>query len=149
MNDRRQQDTLERERWEYELARNNLKETEMKQLNDMTFDELVPTQSNYLAKTDVGDNGLVLTIKGFRNETVKGDDGDEQKIVMYFQEPDVKPMILNRTNSQLVGVVTGASKAGEAIGKKVLVYNDKTIAFGGRITGGLRIKSAKDDGVPF
>ena len=90
----------------------------MKTINDMTFDELVPTQSKYLSKTDVGE-GLVLTIKGFRMEAIKGDDGDEDKMVMHFAEPDTKPMIINRTNSQLIGVATGARTAGEAKGMKI------------------------------
>jgi hypothetical protein len=140
------QELLERMQWEYESLH---KELNVKPLNDLSFDELVPTQSKYLAKTDVGDEGLVLTIKGFRMETLKGDDGDEDKMILHFQEPDTKPMVLNRTNSQLIGVVTGATKAGEAIGKQIVVYNDKTIAFGGRITGGLRIRAVSKNDVPF
>lgn len=134
-------------------------------LNNLDFDNLVPSQSKYLAKGDVGEDGLILTIKGFKMESVKGDDGDEDKVVMYFDE-DVKPMILNRTNSQLLGVVTGCKNAGEARGKQVVVYNDPTVGFGGKITGGLRIKKVAgapmrpgrmpggmsaqaDNGVPF
>lgn len=108
-------------------------------LNDMSFDELVPSQSKYLSKADVGEDGLILTIKGFRTETLKSDEGDEDKMVMHFVE-DVKPMVLNRTNAQLVSVATGAKKVGDAKGKQVIVYNDPTVGFGGKITGGLRIK---------
>lgn len=131
----------------------------MTDVNSMSFDDLVPSQSKYLAKSDVGEDGLILTIKGFRMETLKGDDGDEDKMVLHFVE-DVKPMVLNRTNAQLIGVCTGAKVAGDAKGKQIVVYNDPTIAFGGRVTGGLRIKkvagapkpaAARDsiDGVPF
>lgn len=115
-------------------------------INDLDFDSLVPSDSKYLAKADVGLKGRVLTIKGFRKELVKGDDGEEEKVVMHFEEDDVKPMILNRTNSQLIGIVTGAATAGEARGKKVLVVNDPTIAFGSKITGGLRLRPSD---VPF
>lgn len=108
-------------------------------VNDLSFDELVPSKSKYLSKTDVGEDGLVLTIKGFRMETIEGDDGQEDKMVMHFAE-DVKPMVLNRTNSQLVAVATGASKVGDAKGKQIIVYNDPTVSFGGKITGGLRIR---------
>lgn len=112
----------------------------MTTLNDnMSFDELVPSESKYLAKGDVGEDGMILTIKGFKREVLKSDDGDEEKTVMYFEE-DLKPMILNRTNAQLLPIVTGAKTAGEAKGKKVVVYNDATISFGGKITGGLRVK---------
>ena len=111
----------------------------MTDINEMSFDELVPSQSKYLAKGDVGEDGVILTIKGFRQEVVKGDDGDEDKIVLHFVE-DVKPMILNRTNAALLAGATGVAKAGEAKGKQIVVYNDTSITFGGRVTGGLRIK---------
>ena len=111
----------------------------MTDLNTLSFDQLVPKNSKYLAKEDVGEDGLILTIKGFRMETLKSDDGDEDKMVMHFVE-DLKPMVLNRTNAQLIGVVTGCSTAGEARGKQIVVYNDPTVGFGGKITGGLRIK---------
>ena len=111
----------------------------MTDMNSMSFDQLVPSESKYLSKSDVGEDGIVLTIKGFRMETIKGDDGEEDKVVLHFIE-DLKPMILNRTNSQLVGVATGAKTAGEARGKQIVVFNDPTVSFGGKITGGLRIK---------
>src|SRR5690348_16681740 len=97
-------------------------------LNTMTFDQLVPKNSKYLTKEDVGEDGVVLTIKGFRMETLKGDDGEEDKMVLHFVE-DVKPMVLNRTNAKLVSIATGAKVVGEAKGKQIVVYNDPTIAF--------------------
>lgn len=108
-------------------------------LNSLSFDQLVPSNSKYLTKDDVGEDGLILTIKGFRMESLKSDDGEEDKMILHFME-DVKPMVLNRTNAQLVGVCTGAKVAGEARGKQIVVYNDPTVSFGGKITGGLRIK---------
>lgn len=113
----------------------------MTDLNSLSFDQLVKSKSKYLGKEDVGEEGLVLTIKGFRMEVLENDEGDEEKTVVHFIE-DVKPMVLNRTNSQLIGVCTGAKTAGEAKGKQIVVYNDPTIAFGGKIVGGLRIKKA-------
>lgn len=115
------------------------KELNMNDINDMSFDTLVPTDSKYLRKEDVGEDGVILTIKGFAQETINGDDGDELKIVMHFNE-NYNPMIVNKTNSQLIPLATGATKTGEAVGKEIVVYNDPTIAFGGKITGGLRIK---------
>jgi hypothetical protein len=117
----------------------NLNWSKTVDLNSMTFDQLVPSNSKYLTKDDVGEDGLVLTIKGFRMETLKSDDGEEEKMVLHFKE-NVKPMVLNRTNAQLVGVATGAKTAGDARDKQIVVYNDPTVSFGGKITGGLRIK---------
>src|ERR1017187_9027146 len=55
-------------------------------LNSMSFAQLVPKVSNFLSKEDVGEDGVILTIRGFKTETVKGDNGDEQKVVMHFME---------------------------------------------------------------
>lgn len=111
----------------------------MTDINAMTFDALVPSNSKYLSKGDVGEDGLILTIKGFRMETLKSDEGDEDKMVMHFVE-NVKPMVVNRTNAQLIGIATGARNVGESKGKQIVVYNDPTVGFGGKVTGGLRIK---------
>ena len=131
--------------------------TNAKTLDNLSFDQLVPGGSKYLRQADVTEDGLVVTIKGFKVESVKGDDGDEDKTVMYFEE-DLPPMILNRTNASLLSVCTGAKTAGEAKGKKITVYADPTVSFGGRVVGGLRIRKAPGapkaaapvrDGVPF
>lgn len=111
-----------------------------KDLNLMSFDELVPTNSKYLKQSDVGEDGMVLTIKGFKQEELESDDGSaETKVILYFME-DMKPMVLNKTNSQLLGKATGAQTAGEARGKQIVVYSDPSVGFGGKMTGGLRIK---------
>lgn len=132
----------------------------MANVNDLTFDQLVPSKSKYLTKDDVGEDGVILTIKGFRMETLETDDGNEDKMVLHFME-DIKPMVINRTNAQLIGVATGTKIAGEAKGKQIVVFNDPTVSFGGKITGGLRIKKVTgapkpapkgdelDDDIPF
>lgn len=112
----------------------------MQNLDSLNFDELVPKTSKYLSKEDVGEDGMILTIAGFKLETIKTDDGDEDKIILYFQESDVKPMVVNRTNAQLLKQITGATTAGAARGQQVVVYNDPSIQFAGKITGGIRIK---------
>jgi len=114
-------------------------ETEMKFDDNTTFDQLVPSESKHLKKEDVGEGGLIVTIAGFTKETVGQGAEAEEKTVLHFQE-DIKAMVLNRTNSQLIQAVTGAKTSGEARGKKIVVYNDPTISFGDRITGGIRVK---------
>jgi hypothetical protein len=112
----------------------------MSNINEMSFEQLVPTNSKYLKKEEVGDDGVILTIKGFKQEMVEGDNGqDEQKLIMYFEE-NYNPMVINRTNAQLLAIATGAANAGEARGKEIIVYNDPTISFGNKVTGGIRIK---------
>lgn len=113
----------------------------MTNINDMSFDQLVPTNSKYLKQGDVGEDGVILTIRGFKSESMETDDGSqEEKIIMYFMEDDYKPMVLNRTNAQLLANATGSKTAGDAKGKQIVVYADPSIGFGGKITGGLRVK---------
>lgn len=111
-------------------------------LDNISFDSLVPKNSKFLAKEDVGEDGMILTISHFNTQMVKAPDTgiEEEKIVMNFSEKDIKPMVLNRTNSQLLKQVTGRSTPGEARGSQIVVYTDPSVAFGGRIIGGLRIK---------
>lgn len=112
----------------------------MQDLNAMTFEQLIPSKSNYLAKNDVPEEGVVLTVRGFKQEEMDIDGQSEMKIVLYFAEPDYKPMVLNKTNAHLLQQATGAAVAGDAKGKQIVVYNDPSISFGGKITGGLRIR---------
>ena len=106
----------------------------------MSFDELVPKNSKYLAKEDVGDDGVIITVRGFKKETLKSDKGDEEKVILYFMEEEYKPMVLGNTTSTQLGKATGALTAGEARGKKIVVFNDESVMFGSKNTGGLRIK---------
>jgi hypothetical protein len=112
----------------------------MSDLNALNFDQLVPKTSKYLSKEDVGEDGVILTIAGFRLEAINTDDGEEDKVILHFEESDVKPMVVNRTNAQLLKQITGAQTAGEAKGRQIVVYNDPSVGFGGKIVGGLRIK---------
>ena len=123
---------------------------------DIPLDSLVPSQSKYLAKEDAGKEGLNLTIKGFSVERVgHGSDADD-RCIMHFAE-DVKPMVVNKTNMGRIKHFTGATTTGEARGKKINVYNDETVEYGGQMIGGLRIRAVTetdlptefDDAIPF
>lgn len=110
-------------------------------MQDIPLDSLVPTQSEYLTKEDVGETGMNLTIAGFKMDMVgKGDDAD-QRCIMAFAE-DVKPMIVNKTNMNRIKHITGAQTTGQARGKVINVYNDPMVEFGGKLTGGIRIRNA-------
>ena len=128
----------------------------------MDLDKLVPSESKYLAKEDVGTEGMNLTIKGFKRETVgSGKDADERAVV--FWEEDVKPMVLNKTNKNRIKHYLGVSTSEEAAGKVVNAYNDPDVEYGGEIIGGLRLRGAQteandpakaasddfDDDIPF
>jgi hypothetical protein len=112
----------------------------MDNLDDLTFAQLSPTTSKYLKQDDVGENGLILTVKGFTRDNMDKDDGShEEKTVLHFVE-NVNPMVLGPTNAELLRDATGATIAREAKGKQIVVFADRTVMFGGKRTGGLRIK---------
>lgn len=111
-------------------------------MQDIPLDSLVPTKSDYLSKEDVGEQGMNLTIAGFKMEMVGNGADADNRCVMAFQEPDVKPMIVNKTNMNRIKHITGAETTGQAVNKVVNVYNDPMVEFGGKLTGGIRIRPA-------
>jgi len=118
---------------------------------NLSFDEAVPTESNYLKKEDVGEGGKNLTIFEFKRLDVSPNNAGEMKTVLFFKE-NYKPMILNKTNANRLVAING-SKLMDSIGQVVNVFNDPMIEFGGNITGGIRIRKVVDKGpedeVPF
>lgn len=106
----------------------------------MTFDQMIP--SRFLKKEDFNKPGL-LTIKEFKLENVaREDEAPDNKWVLYFNEVE-QGMVLNTTNIQLLKVVTGINDPDQARGKQIVVYVDPTVGFGGKITGGLRIRAPR------
>lgn len=108
----------------------------------MNLDELVKSKSDYLKKEDVGEEGVNLTIRGFKKVQVEGDNGEEEKIAMFFAEENFKPLLLNITNKNRLKIATGEETVEGVKGKTVNVYNDPYVEFGGKITGGVRIRAA-------
>ena len=106
---------------------------------DIPLDSLVPSESKYLAKEDVGEEGMNLTIAGFKIDTVGQGENADQRCIMGFVE-DVKPMVVNKTNMRRIKHITGAETTGQARGKKINVYSDPLVEFGGKLVGGLRIR---------
>ena len=85
-------------------------------------------------------NDLTLTISKVVKEVVTGNSGrKEQCMVMYYKEPDYKPMILNRTNAKSIQALTGSPMIEDWIGHKVTLYGSTT-RFGGDVVECLRIR---------
>jgi hypothetical protein len=95
--------------------------------------------SKFLRKEDF-DEDRVLTIKGVKLEDMPGDDG-QQKWVLYFRE-EPKGMALNITTIRVLEQAYGGD-SDQWIGNKVKVYVDPNVSFGGKIVGGLRLRTSK------
>lgn len=96
-------------------------------------------QSKFLRKEDF-DEDRVLTIKGIKLEDMPGDSGD-QKWVLYFRE-EPKGMALNVTTIRVLEQAYG-DDTDHWVGNKVMVYVDPNVSFGGKIVGGLRLRTPK------
>lgn len=94
--------------------------------------------SNYLTKEDV-EPPIKVTIESYEevNMAFQGQP-PEMKWTLKFKGID-KPLALNLTNGQRIELITGSGDFDEWIGREITLYNDKTIAFGKKITGGIRV----------
>lgn len=100
------------------------------------------TESKFMKQSDVGD-GMLVTIKGLKKQNVARDDEEaENKYCLTFNEID-KPLVLNKTNIQLCALATGSQQTDDWIGRKIVLYSDPTVAYGGKLVGGIRIRAPK------
>lgn len=100
-------------------------------------------KSNYLKKEDCGPNGILVTIKELTEENIARDGAPEElKWCLHFHESE-KPLVLNPTNGQLIAAITGKNDTDEWPGLKIVLYNEPSVTFGGKITGGIRIRAPR------
>lgn len=98
-------------------------------------------ESKFLKKEDVEPPKLV-TIRGFSQQNAGRDDAPEMKWTMSFIELN-KPMVMNSTNLQLCAQALGSEETDHWIGKQVVLYNDPSVQFQGKLIGGIRIRAPR------
>ena len=98
--------------------------------------------SKYLKKEDFPVPALV-TIRSFSHDNVaQQGQPEEKKWVMHFNEFEAG-MVMNPTNLQLAAAALGSEETDDWIGRQIVVYNDPNVSFGGRLTGGLRVRQVR------
>ncbi len=98
--------------------------------------------SKFLKKEDVGE-GTVCIITGVSQENVAKEGVDpEMKWCLHFTNLD-KPLVLNTTNMQLIAKFLGSEDTDDWEGKKIILYDDPSVSFGGKLTGGIRVREYK------
>ena len=118
-----------------------------------TLDKAVPKKSKYFSKEDATPEVLV-EIAYMDQQEVEDNGVVELCPVLHFNG-DYKPLILNMTNRELLKFATGMNTVDDVRGQQVILWNDETIMFGGKMTGGTRIKKVPeqsrdfDDDIPF
>lgn len=103
-------------------------------------------ESKYLKQSDI-DGEVIVTIQKIGQGNVAMEDQPEElKWMIRFKEFK-KPMVLNSTNIQLLEKACG-EETDDWSGQEVILYVDPNVSFGGKLTGGLRLKSAKPASAP-
>lgn len=98
--------------------------------------------SKFLTRHDVGEGKLVTISRVHEYNVAKEGAPEEWKVCLDFEELD-KPMVLNSTNAQLAARATGFENDIEKnwIGKQIVIYDDPSVSFGGKIVGGIRVRA--------
>lgn len=103
--------------------------------------------TSYMSKDDV-QTPLLLRISDVQIKNVGTDSEQEEKPVMYFKEPEVKPMILNQTNWSVLEALYGEDTDSWR-GKPIVIYFDQAVLFKGKRVGGVRCRAPKPGSVPI
>lgn len=99
-------------------------------------------ESKFLRKEDCG-RGILVTIDKIIQENVaKEGSPEELKYCLLFRE-DINPMVLNITNARLIAGIVGSEDTDDWQGNQVVLYNDPSISFGGKVMGGIRVRAPK------
>ena len=99
-------------------------------------------ESRFVTQQEV-DPPVLVTIKGYDQVNVAKEGADpEYRWVLRFNELD-KPFTLNSTNGQIIAAITGSEDFDDWKGKHIVLYRDRTISFGGRVVGGIRVRAPK------
>jgi hypothetical protein len=99
-------------------------------------------ESKFLKQSDVG-NGVLWTIHGVERVNVAKEGAEpEYKWAMSFAESD-KPLVLNSTNIQLCERIFASDDTDEWTNKRIVLYTDPNVSYGGKVVGGIRVRAPK------
>lgn len=100
-------------------------------------------KSNFLKKEDCGP-GILVTITGCTELNVAADGAPEElKWCLHFSETE-KPLVLNSTNGQIIAGFTGSDNTDDWKDRKIVLYHDPTVSFGGKLIGGIRARAPRN-----
>jgi|SRR5215831_3116489 len=98
--------------------------------------------SKFLKKEDAG-KGILVTIDHIETQNVAmAGDPAEERFCLFFRE-DIKPMVLNNTNGQLIAKIVGSEETDDWHGHQIVLFHDPSVAFAGKIVGGIRVRAPK------
>jgi len=108
----------------------------------MNIDQL--KTSKFLKRSDVG-AGVLVTISSVKMEDVSLESSPDEKLMpcIYFKELE-KPLTANWTNINLISNICGSKETDEWTGKMIVLYDDPTVSYQGKVTGGIRCRAPKN-----
>jgi len=99
-------------------------------------------ESKFLKQSDIG-TGVLMTVRGCNPHNVAKEGAEpEQKWCLEFEESD-KPLVLNSTNIQLCERIFASDDTDYWVGKRLVLYVDPTVSYGGKVIGGIRVRAPK------
>jgi|SRR6185369_2706725 len=99
-------------------------------------------QSKFLTRADVGTGALVTISEVFQENVAKEGAPEELKWCIQFSELE-KPMVLNSTNGQIIAQITKQDDTDNWKGAKVVLFDDPSVSFGGKLVGGIRVRAPR------
>lgn len=100
---------------------------------------------NYLKTEDIKEE-ITHEILKAEAEEIGREQTKEKKIVVYFKGVE-KGLALNKINAEAFADITGSREIETWPGKRVTLYIDPNVMFGGKRVGGIRIKVPVDETV--
>ena len=99
------------------------------------------TASTYLKQHDVTPPKIV-TISRLETANLARDDQPKKiRWIMFFEELE-RGLVLNKTNLKRCAKACGSEESDDWLGKKIKLFFDEEVEFGGEQVGGIRITSA-------
>jgi len=97
-------------------------------------------KSKFLTKNDVMPP-VLATIESAEEVNIAKEGADpEMRWTLTFKELE-KPLVLNSTNGQIIAAIVGSEESDDWIGHKIVLYNEPSVSFGGKLTGGIRCRA--------
>ena len=84
-----------------------------------------------------------VTIASVEEEVFnEGKDNEEQKLSVFFKELE-QGVVLSKVAIRQLAQITGSDDTDGWIGKQVILFNDTSVTYKGKPTGGLRFRAAE------
>lgn len=104
-------------------------------------------QSRFLTRNEVGRGALVTIKEVFQDNVAKEGAPEELRWCIGFNELE-KPMVLNSTNGQIIAQIVKQEDTDGWPGHRIVLYDDPTVSFGGKLVGGIRVRAPRQAVAP-